>query len=347
MNQKGVFLTLMVFLVAIVAVSLAVSNYNLEKQREVFTAEQTAFQKVNEQFEKVDSEFKNLTALSKNARYHSRLLPFDYNFSSDEKTLRISQKLPTAPSEFSSFYDLLNTYAVLWSNPRLNTGIKTDFNFGELKNTAWGGALEYPDVNYRVLPGCIVYTLDYEKESSQKIMRFKKGTGEKDHCSFSWAPIKKISVNVISRLNVNMADGSTLCSGDFEDLDAGSGACKTTLYAENPTNPPFVEFSYQGPASSKYASAFLSGTVPPETSPLSSVSFWPDGISSGDRLVFSVNSGSDDLLKLNFGPQTGTNAFFGIVEITFDRPADSLELQGYGFSVQNPIFAVSRQSPER
>ncbi|MFH0955051.1 MAG: hypothetical protein V1777_03020 [Candidatus Micrarchaeota archaeon] len=344
MNQKGVFLTLMVFLVAIVAVSLAVSNYNLEKQREVFTAEQTAFQKVNEQFEKVDSEFKNLAALSKNARYHSRLLPFDYNFSSDEKTLRISQKLPTAPSEFSSFYDLLNTYTVLWSNPRLNTGIKTDFNFGDLNNLDWGGSIEFPDINYRILPGCVVYSLDYNKESRQKIMRFKKGTDGKDHCSFSWAPIKKISVKVISPLNPSMETGGILCEGDF---DFGAGACRTTQFTENPDNPPFVEFSYQGPASSKYVSAFLTGTTPPDTPPLSSVSFWPDGISSGDRLVFSVNSGSDDLLKLNLGPQTGSSTFFGIVEITFDRPVDSFELQGYGFSVQNPIFAVSRQASER
>ena len=332
MNSKGIFLTLMVFLVAIVAVSLAISNYNLEKQREVFSAEQTAFAKVNDQFETLYFEYKDLAAAGSNARYHSRVLPFEYGFSNAQATVAITQRVPGVSDQFSSFYDLLQTTSILWTNPRVSTGLLTELDFASLQNTAWLGTLDYPVINYRVLPGCIIYALDYENDSANKIVRFKKGSEATDGCTFDWPSIQKISIRITGEMDIDLQSD---CTGVF-----ANPTCFSQPFSENP-NGPFVEFEYAGPLSSLRASNFLNAGdwQQPHT-----VSFFPAGDITGNPLLFEINKANGDLINLDLGSNTGQTRFLVETEITMRSPIQHMELMEFDLTVANPVFAIVRKT---
>lgn len=330
LNNRGVFLTLMVFLVAIVAVSLSVSNRNLEKQREVFTAEQTALQNVNVQFEKAFYDFKNLSATGRAAKYQSRLLPFDYNFNSDRNVFSVSQKLPASAGRFDNFYNFLNLYSIFWHSTRIQNDLNADFRFNELQNTEWlGDGGDYPVLRYTVLPACMVLVQDYSNDGIQKKLRFKQGDAL-DNCVFAPGQIQKIKISVTGTQPIGL--GEFECTGSL----LNGNTCHLQEFASG-NLLSFVEFEYFNP-NSEVPVKIISGFVDAAES---TIGFVPEG-GSASTLVH-VNSTSDVVL-IDLQGQSASNTFSVKTVFEFKEPVQSVELGGFDFSVENGIFGIIKST---
>ena len=211
MNQRGVFLTLMVFIVGIVVVGLAISHASSQKERESLLSESTARERVNEQFSEAYYALSDLLQNQSIAKDRARVLPFKYN--ADTSMVWLRQTMPIENEKFDEFNDYLNLYELFWKK---QSDLNTNFSFEAIKNQLWlPSQPRYPVYEFKILPQCVLYRLDQQDNNyGKRILVLKKGNPSANNCEFDkqwfgnnrdWLKnayeIQKIIVNIHSDRN--------------------------------------------------------------------------------------------------------------------------------------------------
>ncbi|MBU0636152.1 hypothetical protein KKE06_03945 [Candidatus Micrarchaeota archaeon] len=340
MNQKGVFLTLMVFFVAIVAVTLAISSVGMEKERESLLPESTARYVVDEQFEQIYYDIENLLVNPKRSQSKSRNLLFEYTLEADN-VIWLEQSLPITGQKFDEFNNYLNKYALFSGHWDKKTSIETTFNFQRLKNTFWGGSQRWPVYKYILFPQCIVYELNYQEYNTagKRIMSLEKGT-EENNCIFNRTTnattnfekrIRKAEVRIDSDAGLI---SNFSCTGSF------SGCPKTVFNSINPRPYAKLEF-YQGDTLIDWVGEHFD----PKADSENKISFrLDDGSLEDQNVTFSGNSDQDPIARIDLsGALTSTKTTAGI-KLSLIEPPTSFVLEGLSIIVTHPGFGVRRLS---
>ncbi len=181
LNQRGVFLTLMVFIVGIVVVGLAISHASAQKERESLLPESTARERVNEQFNEAYYALSDLLQNQSIAKDRARVLPFKYN--ADTNMVWLRQTMPIENEKFDEFNDYLNLYELFWKK---QSDLNTSFSFEAVKNQLWlPGKPRYPAYEFKILPQCVLYRLDQlDNNYGKRILVIKKGNPSENNCEF-------------------------------------------------------------------------------------------------------------------------------------------------------------------
>ncbi|MCX6798937.1 MAG: hypothetical protein NTW59_02450 [Candidatus Diapherotrites archaeon] len=160
LNQKGIFLTFLAFLLigSVLAINVVTQQSNVSRTRGVI--DESAFGEINQQFNSIYSQI--LTPREGYAGVvQQRIIPQAGSYSYGGNTLEITQEVP--PTEYgtiqSDTFDALNLFSVFIANQRINQGldvnskITTAFNLG-----AWGGTGgDNPEYGYLIQPYCLRY----------------------------------------------------------------------------------------------------------------------------------------------------------------------------------------------
>lgn len=250
LNSRGVFLTLMVFLLAISVIAIYQNTSLSTEARQNIGIEELAAQGVNRSFEQVYFDVISLAKTGKEKRVQARGLPFDYNLGSDFVLIRHS--IPINLTRLRGFYDFLNSYTIFLNSQKIaERGVHIDLNLARSGvDTAWNdneGGIN-PEVDYVIIPQCIVYPLNEGGGNPFDLDTFaiRPGTiadgcaadfDATDHALVtSWHDLNAIRITLFFP-----ADGTVEavfpngCRGDLK-----SGAeCKTDPYT--PASEPYVE----------------------------------------------------------------------------------------------------------
>src|SRR3989338_6075032 len=253
MNSKGVFLTLMVFLVVVSVIVIFQKNFENQGIRQNVSIDDMALESINGPFEQIYFDVISLSKSGKERRVQSRGLPFDYNLADNFVTVR--NTIPINSRRLSGFYDFLNSYTVfLKSQTVAEKGVHIDLNIDRSHiSDAWrvGG---YPEIKYVLIPQCILFKVnDGNNALPADVTEFSIKPGSvADGCaqdfnvrdtsfSSSWRDLN--AVTVISLFPSNGYLGDTYCIGDLISYGL---FCKHDPY--NPADVrPYVEVFVESP----------------------------------------------------------------------------------------------------
>jgi hypothetical protein len=357
MNQQGVFLTLMVFLVGIIVVGLAISSAGIQKERESLVSEETARETVNEQFSEAYyavSDFLQNPAIE---RERSRVLPFKYRIRSDRKQIQLQQTMPIESDQFGKFNDYLNLYELFW---KTKSDLNSNFSFEKNKNAAWTNdawAYEENGYQFKILPQCVLYQLKpSDNENGIRVLRLTKGTIADNNCEFdrqqeiiggnpgtgtdslrNWHAIEKIIVTVHTDQTYEIAP---TCRGEFFN----GAECWKKPFDSN-RGWPYGEVRFM--SGNETYGAVYNHFEPDSGNPqeidfnLNSQNEW-----TRQKVVFSadpINGPSQILLVDLSDVKAEVNP---IVDVTlfFRKPVESFQLENLSLSVENIAFGMRRLS---
>src|SRR3989344_7196977 len=257
MNKKGIFFTLIIFLLA-TAIILAGAGMksNTAAQEENIT-QQAAFESVNARFENI---YNQVLAVKTGypGRMQGRIIaPFEFdsgNIAWDTVLacpctanpngcgwMEIEQPLPldTDSVEMTDVYDALNLYSIFISDQQINKD--TTVSIIEVpKNSEWDPFSTESELSYLILPQCIRYYPTGLEISQNEIAYYTAGTAA-DNCTFNPSELKQIEFTVENEEEITVKSnwGGT---GDLQDKE-GSNA---TAY--NPNDPkPYIKIEAKIP----------------------------------------------------------------------------------------------------
>ncbi|GEM_PF-4769882 len=207
MNQKGVLLTLMTFLVVVTVIIIANNNSEISSTHKELAVDSLVLDKLNSEFEQVFSDVVSLQKTGREKRFQLRFLPFGYN-RDENYVVEIVQPIPLSAARLSNYYAYVNLYAIFLRDANASGhGTLIDFNieksglhraFLPVGNPQYRA---FPEIPFVVKPQCVLYRANDggnpPSNNSQKDFRLIGGTTA-NGCAlnFAWSRVKKIIVTV-------------------------------------------------------------------------------------------------------------------------------------------------------
>lgn len=155
MNTKGIFITFMVFLIVASILTLHDATKRTDFELERKHIDQAAFNNVNNLFNNIYEEVVSLNKEGNAKEIQERAMPFGYGI--EENSIIISQRVPVREALLEAYIDALNIYHV-FAEVKATTDLNISTN--TLTDSRWGGTEDYPDLNYAILPQCLLYDVN-------------------------------------------------------------------------------------------------------------------------------------------------------------------------------------------
>ena len=212
MNQRGVFITFMVFLLVASVIALHDTSKKTDFRQEKKYIDEAAFNRVNNAFNNIYEEVVSLNKEGWAKEIQQRPMPFDYNIHTN--SIVLSQKVPVESVILDTYVDVLNIYSIF-----ANETLTGDLNIvtETLKNTEWGGIDEYPDLNYAILPQCLLYNIN----SDSNMILQELEAGQLGCLSdFDYSDLNQVDINILINSR-NCAGGSYTGTLNHQDDPSG------------------------------------------------------------------------------------------------------------------------------
>jgi hypothetical protein len=340
MNQRGVFITFMVFLLA----ASILGVYEVTKQSSFRQEEKeigdAAFNVVNNSFNNLYEEVVSLNKEGFAKQVQQRPMPFQYDF--NKNSLILSQRVPVKQATLNAYIDALNVYSLFvnsqWVSKDLNIGTET------LKNREWDESFDFPDLNYAILPQCLLFDVN-NCCLDVNLMAFKEMQAGQNGCisGFNYSDLNMIDVNIVF-------DSSNCSAGSI----GGNLGSKTDAFDPAETMPYFRitinERKRFCPGAGCIITASGSEARYGHFNPLTfspaaeidSLTIDCDG-ASWLRVKLGKESEEDQfpLAIYNFLKSQSINADLNIV---FDQAVDLFYFTGFSINVEKKNFSVKRST---
>ena len=134
MNQRGVFITFMVFLLFTSVITLHDITKKTDYRQEKKYIDNAAFNNVNNTFNNLYEEVVSLNKEGNARIIQQRFMPFSYDF--NKNSIILNQQVPVKSSVIDTYIDALNIYSIF-----TNSEITSDLNIitETIQNTKWDG----------------------------------------------------------------------------------------------------------------------------------------------------------------------------------------------------------------
>src|SRR3989344_3374800 len=360
MNKKGIFFTLIIFLLA-TAIILAGAGMksNTAAQEENIT-QQAAFESVDSRFENI---YNQVLAVKTGypGRMQGRILaPFTYDSGNDACSdispaacpctganpspngcgwIKISQNIPLEQDDtfVKDVYDALNLYAIFISDRQINSDLNVSI-IEVPKNSDWGGSGS--GLGYLILPQCIDYNPLLSCDGTQCSLPFF--TGQSLECTFNVNSIRRIDFDV----EIPPPDGQTIVGIKKTEIDRGFNGN---------SDQPFVSFRSHVPAGQcdpdpQYDPAACDKTIENYVNP-----------NVSNRVCIQIGTGScsyyylldsdqftppppeGNLITIDYNPSLH-GKLITETKITFKEPIDEILFNALRYSVEKSPFTNLKRS---
>lgn len=193
MNQGGIFMSFMVFLLVTSVLALHDVTKRTDFWQERQHINELAFNNVNNVFNNLYEETVSLNKEGFSRIVQQRPMPFRYDFNRNSITL--TQRIPVRKSTLDAYVDALNVYRIF-----VNQEATTDLNIvtSTVKNPTWDSSLQQrPDLNYAILPQCLRYDVN-EGGFDRNYMILRELADGEDGCvgGFDYADLNIVDINI-------------------------------------------------------------------------------------------------------------------------------------------------------
>ncbi|MDO8624932.1 MAG: hypothetical protein Q7R47_02530, partial [Candidatus Diapherotrites archaeon] len=352
MNSRGVFLTLMVFMMVISVLVIFQSNAQTREARNESLVEQTVLDSVNDQFEQTYFELVQLGKTGSEKRVQVRGLPFDYDL--NDHVLQIRSTIPLRKDRLNSFYDYTNSYAVFLKTKVLEArrSLDTTLDLTPSKlDGPWTSPSKFPMVQYVIAPQCAVYKINDLNTDPAGINYFAVWSANASHgCpnDFNAADLNALIVHV--SLPVSLDPTSTPhigCTGDLQKGNKPGNNCHNDEFKPKSANP-YVAVYIDAPG---YSTLIAAGHIDP-LNQLSSVSFVYTRVESDPKIrsvgtsFFTLAAGNVPGKIVNVTSLENGAPSKATVSVLFDfkSPVKNFYLWGVDLNVQKEGFDLKRYS---
>ncbi len=156
MNQKGIFFTIMTFLMAFnVILLIGVATENNQDNQEVFSL-MSSFISVNNKSNNLYRDAILYDQTGSAAAIEQRILPF--SMSLDENRINITTTLPVESSRMNSYIDSLNAMKIFLEDSNYSNAFDgIEVSIDTIQDTRWGGTDD--SVSFIAYPFCMEYKI--------------------------------------------------------------------------------------------------------------------------------------------------------------------------------------------
>lgn len=342
-GQKGVFLTFMAFLLISTLILVSISTSQIELTQEKNIVEEIAYGEVNRKFNNI----RHQVAVAKEgsvSQAYAEMTPFS-KLEVDQNWFEIEQTMPLEKTYFENSYDSLNLSKV-FVEEMVDEGIDANIQLG-VQSAEWGGADEYPEIEYLVLPQCMRFSAfkdtDFSDDFIDDKILIKKGV-EADGCKadFSLDSVKSYELEV----HLPNVLANPVCNNAFAgcvenpDLDSGMPYAKIALVWDGCPGDLSYGFDAQ-------CNQVVAGNISP------AVADWVEvQISANDWVKIRFEAASNEILDAGFSllgvPPDPIPGLWLKAKTNFRKPIDEITLEPglFDFSVRKPGFGLCRATEE-
>ena len=193
MNRKGIFITFMVFLIVASILAANEAGKKIDYRQEQKHIDDMAFNTVNNAFNNFYEEVVSLNKEGMARIIQQRPMPFEYDLNGN--SIILHQRIPVMESTIRSYIDALNIYSIF-----INYSAEEDLDIytETVKNTAWGGTMNPPDLNYAILPQCLLYDIN-GCCNDVNLMAFKALANGENNCvgGFNYGDFNVVDINIL------------------------------------------------------------------------------------------------------------------------------------------------------
>jgi hypothetical protein len=193
MNEKGIFMSFMVFLLVASVLALHDVTKRTDFWQEREHINELAFNNVNNVFNNLYEETVSLNKEGFAKIVQQRPMPFQYDF--NENSIILTQRIPVRKPTLDAYIDALNVYSIF-----VNQEATTDLNVNTstIKNPTWDPSLQQrPDLNYAILPQCLRYDVNGGGTDRNYMILRELADGE-DGCvgGFDYTDLNIVDINI-------------------------------------------------------------------------------------------------------------------------------------------------------
>jgi len=340
MNRQGVFITFMVFLIVVSILTVHDVSRGMDFKKEKGFINEAAFNNINNAFNNMYEEVVSLNKEGAAKDVQQRPMPFQYDF--NKKSIILSQNLPVRQATLEAYIDALNIYSIF-----ANKGEEiTDLNIttSAAQDSRWG-ASGFPDLNYVILPQCLLYDvnsccLDVNLMSLQEL-----GAGEMGCVAgFDYLDFNVVDVNIL-------LDSRSCSTGSI----GGNLAGKTQAFDPAETKPYFRIEVNETNAECPGTGCFITDSSGKEKiyGHFDPESFAP--AEAIDSLMISCNA--QNWVRVKLGKQSADDSFPFVaynwlssqpveidLNIAFDQRVELFYFSGFSINVEKENFNIKRSS---
>jgi len=341
MNNKGVFITFMVFLLVASMLALHDVTKKTDFKQERLHIDETAFNIVNNTFNNLYEEVVSLNKEGAAKTVQQRPMPFQYDFGTN--LVIISQRVPVRKSILDAYFDALNIYSI-FTNQESTSNLQ--ISTSTLQNLEWGGTgEEYPNLQYAILPQCLSYDINNCCFDGNYMILKELGDGELGCVGgFDYADLNIVDVNI-----------SINTSGYINQVPPLTGTLSSKTDVFEPANPlPFARITIN---ETNPQCPGIGCLITSNGKEVRSAHFDPgySGVGSEDTLI--IHADPDDYVRVKIGMEEAIDPFPVVVfntfvnapayidlNITFDQKVEQFYFTGFSIDVEKKNFAIKRST---
>jgi len=341
MNNRGVFITFMVFLLIASVLALHSANKSIDFAQERKEVKGAAFNVVNNTFNNLYEEVVSLNKEGYAKDVQQRPMPFAYDF--DKNSIILSQRLPVRKPILDAYIDALNIYSIFVNSEEG----KSDLNIitETVQDGLWGGSIDYPDLNYVILPQCLLFDVNACCIDANYMILQELQDGE-NGCvgGFDYTDLKVVDINI-------SIDSTSCTTGGI----SGNMATDTEPYSPTTETDPYLiitinETNLDCPGASCLVTA--------NGKESRSRHFDPEDFGSAattDSLKITCDSA--DWLRIKAGREGASDTFPVVIKnsrydlaanidlnLTFDRKVEQFYFTGFSVNVEKKNFPIKRST---
>jgi len=319
MQEKGIFITFMAFLLVSTVLALSISVNQAVIGQEQNLAEETAFSSVDNRFNSIRQQIVVVKEGYAGETY-SRFMPFE-KFSAGENWFEVEQKLPIETSYIENTKNILKLFSIFVEEEGNEGGVFVDVTIPDFDDPDF----DNKRIKYIVKPQCAEFYVD-DDTNSFEIKSNTTAEGCEDS-GFSINDVEKYEIE----LNVsNLDEAGVICTGEF-----GNGECKNESLVTDPAiEIKIIEIKIIHPVGVETISANL----------ITGNGIATVNINGSENVTIVLTSDStSDSLSINLNNWTNSqNAFKA--KVFFKDQIDEIVLTQdlFGFSVKNEGFDLCR-----
>lgn len=339
MNNKGIFITFMVFLLITSILTLHNVAKLADSRQERKDIKGVAFNVVNNAFNNMYEEVVSMSKEGYARDVQQRPMPFEYDFNGN--SLLLSQRIPAREPTLNAYVDALNIYSIFANSDEGKADL--DISTSTIKDERWGGP-GFPDLNYAILPQCLLLDVNKCCEDVNLFALRELQAGE-NGCieGFDYRDFNIVDINIAINTSGCASGGISGNLAGTEEEFLPDSLLPYLWIRVNEVNPqcPGTGCVVTGNGEEIIRTHFdpTDYTLPSE---IDSLIIQCD---SANWVRVKVGKQDDDdlfpLVVYNWMPNQAIRAD---LNITFDQKVDLLYFTGFSISVEKKNFPIKRRT---